>query len=69
MKIATGRKRYRVHKGWFGGTLVVLQLEYTITGRVRYSNDGGRCESEDLPDSIEWQDARPEDIMTFEGDK
>lgn len=59
----TGKTRYRIQHSLIFSDLVVLQVEWKVTGREHWSNDGGRVECESLPDTLEWKDATIYDLQ------
>lgn len=58
----TGNKRYRVETRLFNAPLVVLQLEWNVSGDARWDNSGGIIDYETIPDYKEWRDATVEDL-------
>lgn len=56
----TGKKRFRVHKTCFRPALVVLQVEVQLDG-MDYD-----CGHVHRVSYKEWQDAKPEDLLTEE---
>lgn len=59
----TGKTRYRNYPRFFGSTLLVLQVEESVTGQYHTYNEGGRVESDPLPDSLRWRDATIFDLQ------
>ena len=59
----TGNIRYRIQHRFLLSDLIVLQVEWKITNMERWSCEGGRVESESLPDTLEWKDADLYDLQ------
>lgn len=57
----TGRRRYRIQRRWFRAPLLVLQVEERRCGYTDDAHGLGRRYS-----SIQWRDARVEDLTLEE---
>ncbi len=62
----TGNKRYRIETRLFSKPLVVLQLEWNVSGKLRWDNSGGVIDCETIPEYTEWRDATVEDLTEGE---